>query len=254
MNSIAKPVIAAPGRDAHKYSRGMVVVIQGAMPGAGMLAARAAMRAGAGYVVLAGRSPDIPGPDALVRRQVDGLEALLDDGRIGALVIGPGLGVEPEWLVSVLESAHPLVIDGDALSSAIVGSVTQRRALTILTPHGAEFDRMFGTGTGTKIENTLAASAVTGAWIVHKGADTVIASPSGDYWLETAASPWLSTAGTGDVLAGLIAARLAATGDATASVEGVWLHTRMADLAGPAFIADDLIDIIPHAIAECLAS
>jgi len=248
------PVIAAPERDAHKYSRGMVVVIQGAMPGAAMLAARAAMRSGAGYIVLAGRTPDTPGPDALVRRRIEELDTLLADDRIGALLIGPGLGEEPGWLAAAVVSGHPLVIDGDALTRAIVRPVTQRRALTILTPHAAEFDRMFGEHAGTKIDRTLAASAATGSWIVHKGADTVIASPSGAFWAETDASPWLSTAGTGDVLAGLIAGRLAVTGEAGAAAEGVWLHTRIAALAGPAFIADDLIDRIPQAIAQCLAS
>jgi NAD(P)H-hydrate repair Nnr-like enzyme with NAD(P)H-hydrate dehydratase domain len=154
--------------------------------------------------------------------------------------------------VAVLASERPLVIDGDALTNSIVESVTRRRALTILTPHTAEFDRMFGPSPEPKADRTIAAATVTGAWIVHKGADTVVASPRGGCWIETETSPWLSTAGTGDVLAGLIAARLAVTGKGEAAIEGVWLHTRVADLAGPAFIADDLIAFIPQAIAECL--
>lgn len=252
MSSLPRPSIVPPFRDAHKYSRGMVAVVQGVMPGAAMLAARAAMHGGAGYVVLAGRAPDSPGPDALVRRRIDTLGQLLNDHRIGAVVIGPGLGVEPAWLTEALESACPLVLDGDVLTREIVEPVTRRRALTILAPHAAEFDRMFGTSLAPKVERTQAAARATGAMIVHKGAETVIASPQGAHWVESEGSPWLSTAGTGDVLAGLIAARLAVRGDHHAAVEGVWLHTRVAALAGPAFIADDLIALIPQAIAECL--
>jgi hydroxyethylthiazole kinase-like uncharacterized protein yjeF len=232
----------------------MVAVVQGAMPGAAMLAARAAMHAGAGYVVLAGTAPEGPGPDALVRRRVDTLETLLDDSRVGALLIGPGLANQPAWLAAALVSDRPLVVDGDALTGPIVESITRRTALTILTPHAAEFDRMFGASPIAKTDRTIAAAAKTGAWIVHKGADTVVASPDGVCWFENEASPWLSTAGTGDVLAGLIAARLAVTGKGEATIEAIWLHTRIAHLAGPAFIADDLIAFIPQAIAECLQS
>lgn len=252
MSSIVRPVMAPPAREAHKYSRGMVAVIQGAMPGAAMLAARAAMHAGAGYVVLAGRAPEGAGPDALVRRRLETLTPLLDDHRVGALLIGPGLGEESAWLAAALASERPLVVDGDALTPSILDSMAGRRAPTILTPHAAEFDRMFDASPQAKSERTMAAASKSGAWIVHKGADTVIASPGGDFWTESGASPWLSTAGTGDVLAGLIAARLAVTGHPEAAIEGVWLHSRIADLAGPAFIADDLIALIPQAIAECL--
>ena len=252
MSTLPLPVIVPPLRDAHKYSRGMVAVVQGEMPGAAMLAARAAMHGGAGYVVLAGRTPESPGPDALVRRRIERLGPLLDDRRLGAVVVGPGLGDEPSWLTEALESACPLVLDGDALTLEIVEPVARRRALTILTPHAAEFDRLFGTSSASKVERTIAAAHATGATIVHKGAETVIASPQGAHWVESEGSPWLSTAGTGDVLAGLIAARLAVRGDLDAAVEGVWLHTRIAALAGPAFTADDLIALIPQAIAECL--
>jgi hydroxyethylthiazole kinase-like uncharacterized protein yjeF len=254
MTRIARPVIVPPARDAHKYSRGMVVVVQGEMPGAAMLAARAAMHGGAGYVVLAGRAPDGPGPDALVRRRIDMLDSLLEDERVGALLIGPGLGDEPIWLAAAIASERPLVIDGDALTPSILEGITGRPAVTILTPHAGEFDRMFGPSAQPKAERTVAAAETTGAWIVHKGAETVITSPSGDVWTESNASPWLSTAGTGDVLAGLIAARLACSGAEGAPPEAVWLHTRIAELAGPAFIADDLIAHIPHAMAECLAN
>ena len=254
MSTLPQPRIVPPGRDAHKYSRGMVVVVQGAMPGAAMLTARAAMHGGAGYVLLAGRAPDGPGPDALVRRCVETLTAMLEDPRLGAVVIGPGLGDEPDWLEEAIASRRSLVLDGDALSRATMQRLATRDAVTVLTPHAAEFERMFGASTRTKPERTIDAARATGATVVHKGAETVIASPGGEHWVVNESSPWLSTAGTGDVLAGLIAARLAATGDAEGVAQAVWLHCRIAALAGPAFIADDLIASIPKAIAECLVN
>ncbi|UIJ43622.1 NAD(P)H-hydrate epimerase [Sphingomonas cannabina] len=244
--TIARPRLAAPEPGAHKYSRGMVGVIAGAMPGAARLAARAAMRC-AGYVVLAGAEG---GPDALVHREV---EDLFDDERIGALVIGPGLGGGGSGLLDkAIASDRALVLDGDALSilgNDAVDRLRARQAPTVLTPHSGEFTRMFGEGEGGKIERTLAAAGASGCTIVHKGADTVIASPGGSVVVEAAAPSWLASAGTGDVLAGLVAGRIAAGGSAE---EAVWLHARAAEIVGPALIADELIDALPRAIAECL--
>lgn len=249
MIRIERPRIAPPPREAHKYSRGMVAVVAGAMPGAAMLAARAAMHGGAGYVVLAGRDPPMGRPDALVRRLLDNLAPLLADERIGALVLGPGLGDEPEWVEAALASLRPLVLDGDALTTAI----RPRGPPTIITPHSGEFARVFGEGEGDKVARTLAAAQCSGAVMVHKGADTVIASPDGRVALNDDAPSWLATAGTGDVLAGLVGARLAAgVAPFEAACEAVWLHARAAELAGPALIADDLIPLIRLAIAECL--
>lgn len=244
--TIARPRLAAPESGAHKYSRGMVGVIAGAMPGAAHLAARAAMRC-AGYVVLAGAEG---GPDALVHRDAEGL---LGDERIGALVVGPGLGDGGSDLLDMaIASDRALVLDGDALSilgNGVADRLRIRRAPTVLTPHSGEFTRMFGEGEGDKIERTLAAARASGCTIVHKGADTVIASPGGSVAVEAAAPSWLASAGTGDVLAGLVAGRIAAGGSAE---EAVWLHARAAEIAGPALIADELIDALPQAIAECL--
>lgn len=253
------PVFAPPRDDAHKYSRGMVAVLAGAMPGAARLAARAAQAAGAGYVVLAGDRLQ-PGPlDAIVQRQVarsDDLSALLEDARIGAFVIGPGLGRD-DWakvmVKTALASARGLVIDGDALSiigGAIADRLQGREAATYLTPHSGEFDRLFGAGEGNKIERTIAAARATGATIVHKGQDTVIARPSGEVRVAAGASSWLSTAGTGDVLAGLVAARHAGNDGSGAGETGVWLHGRAAALAGASFSADALVDAIGPALAS----
>ena len=255
-----RPKLSAPGPHDHKYSRGMVAVVEGAMPGAARLSAGAALAGGAGYVTLAGTDPS-GGPDALVRRLVDGADALVDflaDERIDALLIGPGLGRErraENMLKAAMACAHPLVLDGDALSllGRGVGRWLQGRAAPAwLTPHSGEFDRMFEID-GSKIDRTLAAAAETGATVIHKGADTVIASPQGQVRVLAGATPWLSTAGTGDILAGILAARVAGGARGIEAAEAaVWLHARAAALAGPAFIADALIGHVPGAISECL--
>lgn len=255
---IERPLFHPPTAADNKYTRGLVCVLGGAMPGASRLAARAAMHAGAGYVILATPMVQHGLPDALVTRTLDDPANLLADDRIAALLIGPGLGRDDRaraWLDVVIAGSHPLVLDGDALT--LLGTdaaprIAARAAPTILTPHSGEFDRMFP-GTGDKAARTEQAATASRATIVHKGAETVIA---GDFATVTSrdASPWLSTAGTGDVLAGLVAARLARRGATPrdAATEAVWLHGRVAALAGSAFIADDLIPLIPGAIAECL--
>ncbi|HVJ02436.1 MAG TPA: NAD(P)H-hydrate dehydratase [Sphingomonas sp.] len=259
--TVARPRLGMPGVHSHKYSRGLVAVIEGTMPGAARLAARAAMAGGAGYVVLAGNRPWSDGPDALVRREVHSSENLAEFlawDRVDAVVLGPGLGRDRRaeaFLRTAFAAPKPLVVDGDALT-LLGDSAAQwlgtRTAPTWLTPHGGEFERMFA-GDGSKIDHTLAAAAATRATILHKGADTVIASPRGEVRVLAGASPWLSTAGTGDVLAGLLAAQVAQGGKGLApAAAAAWLHARAAQLAGPAFIADELIGHIPEALAECL--
>jgi ADP-dependent NAD(P)H-hydrate dehydratase / NAD(P)H-hydrate epimerase len=258
--TLARPKLEAPATRSHKYSRGLVAVIEGAMPGAARLAARAAMAGGAGYVVLAGDRVWSDGPDALVRREVrsgEDLAEFLAWDRIDAVVLGPGLGRDRRaeaYLRAAFAAPKPLVVDGDALTLLGTGAprwLETRTGPTWLTPHSGEFDRMFA-GEGSKIDRTAAAAAETRATILHKGADTVIASPKGEVRVLAGASPWLSTAGTGDVLAGLLGARVAKVGKGAAASESAWLHARAAQLAGPAFIADDLIKYISEAYDECL--
>lgn len=250
--ALGRPGIRAPSAADHKYTRGLVAVVAGRMPGAAALAAIAAARSGAGYVLLLGSSTDRL-PHAIVRRRYSP-EALADD-RIGALLIGPGLGRD-EAAVAKLDAAlacpRPLVLDGDALHLLDSDRLRARSAPTILTPHAGEFAELFGEGAGGKIVQAQAAARRTGATIVYKGADTVVARPDGQARVASAPT-WLSTAGTGDTLAGLAAALLAGEQDpfATASA-AVWLHAEAARRAGPAFIADDLADTLPQAIAACL--
>lgn len=252
--TILRPTIAAPARDAHKYSRGLIAVLGGAMPGAARLAARAALSAGAGYVVLTGDEAGQGGPDALVRRTDP--QVLLDDDRLAAILVGPGLGRDDNartLLDMALAGTSPLVIDGDALSllgQAGPERIAARTAPTWLTPHEGEFARMFGDRHGNKIDRTREAALQARATIVHKGPDTVIACPQGTAIVSTHGPSWLSTAGTGDVLAGTLAARLRPGGTGAAE-QAVWLHGRAARLAGPAFVADALIDHLGQAIAEC---
>jgi ADP-dependent NAD(P)H-hydrate dehydratase / NAD(P)H-hydrate epimerase len=253
VRTILQPRLTTPGASSHKYSRGMVAIVGGAMPGAAQLAAEAAMRI-AGYVVLTRHSGG--GPAALVHR--DWL-SIASDAHIGALLIGPGLGRGADAqaaLERALGSVHPLVLDGDALtlmSPSTIPNFTRRATPVILTPHAGEFDRLFGAGAGSKIDRARAASAACGATIIFKGADTVIAAPDGRIMVSLTGSSWLASAGTGDVLAGIVAALLSTRLGPFASAEaGVWLHGEAARLAGPSFIADDLARLIPAAIATCL--
>jgi ADP-dependent NAD(P)H-hydrate dehydratase / NAD(P)H-hydrate epimerase len=257
--TVSRPKLAAPGSRAHKYSRGLVVVVEGDMPGAARLAAHAAMAGGAGYTILAGADVAAGGPDALVRHRVangDDLADFLTESRIGAVVVGPGLGRDRRaegLLKAALNANLPLVLDGDALSllgKSASAWLQRRTAATWLTPHSGEFERMFE-GEGSKIDQTLAAASESRVTVIHKGADTVIASPRGEVRVLAQSSSWLSTAGTGDVLAGTLAAQVAA-GNKDAAEAAVWLHARAAALAGPAFIADALPMHLPQAISECL--
>jgi hydroxyethylthiazole kinase-like uncharacterized protein yjeF len=258
LHEIARPRLPAPTADDHKYSRGFVAVHGGAMPGAAALAASAAARAGAGYVrILADER--IAGVPSSVVQSPGRPWSPLDDPRIGARVIGPGLGTDGEaWpaLQAALASDAPVVLDADALNLFAregVGHLHGAAAVPILTPHSGEFERLFPTSFGSKVERTRAAAAAAQAVVVHKGADTVVAAPDGRAGIASAASAWLATAGTGDVLAGIIAAIRARDCDSfEAACAGVWLHGRAAELAGPGLIADDLLDRLPEALASCI--
>ena len=253
--TMSRPWVAEPQSFSHKYSRGMVVVIGGEMPGASSLAAEAAMHAGAGYVLLFGETAGPP--HALVRRSwsttnlATAISGKSRDHTV--IVVGPGFGNDgtaAEKLEGAIATGAPLVIDGDALrmlDDAAFARFKQRPVMAgyalqpvVLTPHAGEFKAVFGDWSGSKIEATRKAALRSGATVVFKGADTVIAYPNGDTRTAVASSPWLSTAGTGDVLAGTIGAMLAAT--ALHKVEAaVWMHNEATRRLGGAFIADDLV-------------
>ncbi|GAO38382.1 hypothetical protein SCH01S_15_00070 [Sphingomonas changbaiensis NBRC 104936] len=247
---IGRPALRPPSPQDHKYTRGLVAVIGGAMPGASELAALGAAHAGAGYVLLLEAEPRFGQPHAIVRRVAADLAKALADQRIGALVVGPGLGRDADAgkaLQAAIESGRALVIDGDALHLLGPRRLT---APAILTPHEGEFRALFpDVKHASKVERARAAAARSGAVIVYKGADTVVAAPDRRAALAGEASVWLSTAGTGDVLAGAIGAMLArGLAPFEAAQAGVWLHGEAARRAGKAFLADDLA----RHLSDCL--
>ena len=252
---LSRPSLSAPAADAHKYRRGLLAVIAGAMPGAALLAAEAAQGAGAGYVKLLSPT-DVAGPADLVTDSGSLSEALLDI-RINALLIGPGLGRDGharERLVEALASDIPAVIDADAL--VLLGSrqLAERSAPLIATPHEGELvslERAFELdGSAAKPERAAVLARASGMIVVAKGPDTVIAAPDGRLICTPRASSWLSVAGTGDVLAGTIASRLANGADPfAAACEGVWLHGEAARSCPRAFSAAMLAASIRNAYA-----
>ncbi len=236
------PELSYPNASSHKYTRGLVAVIAGSMGGAAELAARAAQRSGAGYVRLIGSSLPPSAPWSLVRQGWrDGVP--LADPRIGAVVIGCGLGAGDVAQVkfdAALACGKPLVIDADALALLPDAPLT---APAILTPHSGEFAHLAPDLTGSKIDRTRALAARAGAVVIHKGADSVIAAPDGRVAITPQGPAWLASAGTGDVLAGICGAMLARGLEPfEAAQAAVLLHHRAAERAGPGLIADDLID------------
>ncbi|MFM5915308.1 MAG: NAD(P)H-hydrate dehydratase [Chakrabartia godavariana] len=250
---ISRPQLVAPTAIDHKYTRGLVTIVSGEMKGAARLVATAAARSGAGYVVLAGDEDGDGTPLSIVHRPV---AVALADARSSAIVIGPGLGrssAGEALVMQALETARPIVIDADGLHLIRPGQIARHAAPVVLTPHKGEFDAMFGTLPGSKIDQALAAATASGATVIFKGADTVVASPDGRVGLSAPSSAWLSSAGTGDVLAGIVGTMLARGLDPhAAACAAVWLHTRAAHIAGPALLADDLCLHLPAALAETL--
>ncbi|WP_324743167.1 NAD(P)H-hydrate dehydratase [Tsuneonella sp. CC-YZS046] len=255
---VNKPRLAAPDVDAHKYSRGLVAVAGGVMPGAALLAGEAAMRGGAGYVKLLADSPPAHRPIDLVANDQP-LEIALEDPRISALLIGPGLGrqnASRERLLTALARDCPTVLDADALVLLRPEMLAGRKAPVIATPHEGELEKLcafFSVDAESKLSAARDLARASGMAIVAKGPDTIIAAPDGRLSLARPATSWLSIAGTGDVLAGLLVSRLASGRDAFAAAsEAVWLHGEAARLVRPPFTASDLAGHISAAIANCL--
>ncbi|MEL1250124.1 NAD(P)H-hydrate dehydratase [Aurantiacibacter gilvus] len=254
------PQLAAPAPDAHKYSRGLLVVLAGEMPGAAVLAARAAQHGGAGYVkVFAGEDDErFPVPPDLV---VDhgSLFDLVRDHRIDAFLVGPGLGRSDEAqarLDWVLACDLPTVVDADALALLEPQMLEEREWPIVATPHAGELDAMansFGVAGLDRAEQAIELAEGIEGVMVAKGPDTLIAAQGSSLAIMPPATSWLSTAGTGDVLAGLIASRLACgVNPRKAAEQGCWLHALAARKAGPTFTAGQLIEQVPAAYAELM--
>ncbi len=256
---------------AHKYSHGHALVLAGHVgkAGAARLAARGTLRIGAGLVTLccppAGLLENAAHLDAIMlralRNEVD-LAEILQDGRIAALCLGPGMGTAPREAALVqaaLDSAVPLVLDADALSLLAADPALRDRlhAGCVVTPHMGEFARLcpglaseLASGGRTRIEIVQDAARMLGCSVLLKGAATVIASPSGELALNSAlydrAAPWLATAGAGDVLAGIITGLIAqGASPFEAACSAAWLHVEAARQIGPGLIAEDLAEQLP---------
>jgi hydroxyethylthiazole kinase-like uncharacterized protein yjeF len=260
-----------PRAGGHKYSRGHAVVVSGGLitTGAPRLAARAALRAGAGLVTIASPREALAihaaANTAVMVRPVDGagdLTAFLSDRRFNAVVLGPGGGVGAamrEQVLAALDGPRAVVLDADALTSfagegapALFAAIARRNEqATVLTPHEGEFARLFGSRLhdvekSSKLEKAMAAAEASGATVLLKGADTVVAQPAGRAAINANAPPWLASAGTGDVLAGFVAGLLAQGMPAfEAAAAAVWLHGEAATAAGMGMISEDLSETLP---------
>jgi hydroxyethylthiazole kinase-like uncharacterized protein yjeF len=243
-HEIEAPVLPPLNSDGHKYTRGLVHCLAGKMPGAIALAAAAAARAGAGYVRVSTSRVIDNLPSAIVQTDT----AALDDPRIGCILVGPGMGDIPQLLTLALTAKAPKVIDADALGH--VGEPERLKGQdAILTPHEGEFRRLFGEIEGTKADRALEAARRSGAVVVYKGPDTLVASPDGRLGFAPTAPAWLASAGTGDVLSGMVATmRARGMPSFDAARAAVSLHGRAAEIAGPQMIADDLVAAIPKAL------
>lgn len=253
-----------PRLDAHKYQRGHVLVVGGAlMTGAARLSAMAAARVGAGLVTVAApESAWAVYASALTSIMVhivndaSQFADVLADERKNAIVIGPGAGVSEttkEYVLAALASHRPVVLDADAISifgahpqtlfDAVVGPC-------VLTPHDGEFGRLFD-AQGSKLDKARQAARQSGAVVVMKGSDTVIASSDGRVIINTNAPPDLATGGTGDVLSGLIAGLMAQGMEAfPAAAAAVWLHGQAAQVFGPGLMSEDLPRILPRILRQ----
>ncbi len=243
---IGTPSLPALDLGGHKFSRGLVHALAGTMPGAIALAANAAARAGAGYVRVSTSRPI----EALLTSVVQVDDAQVNDERIDCLLVGPGLGDIPQVLTLAMTSRAPKVIDADGITH-LGDPARLHRQDAIITPHEGEFVRLFGQIDGTKPDRALEAARRSGAVVVYKGPDTLVASPDGRLGFAPPAPAWLASAGTGDVLSGIIAAmRAQGMNSFDAACAGVWLHGRAAEVAGPGLVADDLVAAIPETLAQ----
>jgi ADP-dependent NAD(P)H-hydrate dehydratase / NAD(P)H-hydrate epimerase len=242
-HEIGRPFLPELDPAGHKYDRGWCIASPAyARRDRPCSDRRGAL--GAGYVRIS-TSREIHGlPSAVV--QTD--KAEINDERIGCLLVGPGMGDIPQLLTLALTSRAPKVIDADAIGQ--VGEPERLRGQNaILTPTRASSGKLFGTLEGSKAERALEAARQSDSVIVYKGPDTLVAAPDGRLGFAPPAPAWLATAGTGDVLAGMIAAMVArGMPPFEAACAAVWLHGRAAELAGPDMIADDLLASIPAAL------
>jgi len=263
---------------SHKYRHGHAVAVSGPAwsTGAIRLSAVSALRAGAGLVTVASPRDALPVHaahlTAVMLRESEtpaDLERMLADRRMSAVLVGPGCGVGPAtWARAAvcLASGAATVLDADALTvfadapdelRCAIGERADRSV--VLTPHEGEFSRLFKylgeeADSDSKLERCRAAARDMEATVILKGADTVVASPDGRASIAANAPPWLATAGSGDVLAGILLGLLAQYMPAfEAASAAVWLHGESAAAFGPGLIAEDLPGLLPQVLSRLLA-
>lgn len=252
----------------HKYDHGYAIVIGGnVMTGASRLAARAARRAGAGLLRIAAPASVVPlyaaeMPGAFVQalETTPDLDDLLADPRRNGVLIGPGAGVGAVTcarVLAILASGKAVVLDADALTSfehdpaALLAAIRGAGGPVVLTPHDGEFGRIFKNIGGSRLARARAAAAESGAMVILKGADTVVAAPDGRAAIASNAPPWLATGGSGDVLAGFVLGLLVQKMPAwEATCAAVWLHGEAGRVLGRGLIAEDLPEALPPILAD----
>jgi hydroxyethylthiazole kinase-like uncharacterized protein yjeF len=259
-----------PKPEGHKYARGHAVIVSGPAysTGAARLGARGALRVGAGLVTVASPRDAIKVNAAqltaiMVREANDAraLANLLADERKNAVLIGPGILVgerTKELVFAALASNAAVVLDADAITSfsddakRLFAAIRSRKAPVIMTPHDGEFARLFGDiRAASKLERAREAAARSGAVILLKGSDTVVAAPDAIASVNATTSQWLATAGSGDVLGGMVAGLLAQRMTAfQAASAAVWLHGSAAKAFGPGLIAEDIPEMLPGVLRD----
>jgi ADP-dependent NAD(P)H-hydrate dehydratase / NAD(P)H-hydrate epimerase len=263
--TILAPVLTPPPADTHKYARGAAVVVSGPAlrTGAARLSAEAALAVGAGLVTIVGNPAALAEHaahvTAIMLRERDAEFSVIDD-RVRALLIGPGAGVSDELVqdVATLLMRHiPIVLDADALTAFSVKPEMLFAMLhdqAVLTPHEGEFARLFpDLSLDDRAKAASDASVRAGAVVLLKGAETAIAAPDGRYAINYHASSWLATAGSGDVLAGLICGLLAQGNSAfDAAAIACWLHGDIGVRAGPGLTADAMTGHLPLVLRSIL--
>ena len=266
-------LLRGPTADGHKYDRGHAVVFSGgaSKTGAARMAAMAALRTGAGLVTVfsPGSALQVNAAHltAIMLRRCNNtaeLQAHLEDERLSVFVLGPGFGagdLAREHALAVLAARRSLVLDADGLTAfaeqpdALFDAVLGTGAPIVLTPHGGEFRKLFADIAAddslSKPGKARAAAARFGAVVILKGADTVIAAPDGRVAINENGTPWLATAGSGDVLAGIVAGLLSQKLPVfEAAAAAVWMHGKAAEIFGPGLIAEDLPGLLPQVYRE----
>ncbi len=245
-----------PQPDGHKYDRGHLLVAGGAaMTGAARLVSGAGRRAGAGLTTIIAPDAALPiyrsDQPGVIVQPISEWTALMGDKRRNAVVIGPGLGIGTDAVrltLTALAAGKACVVDADALTSFASDpkALWQADGIKILTPHDGEFARLFSYQ-GDRLVRARAAARESGAIVLLKGSDTVIAAPDGRAAITVTAPPTLATGGSGDVLAGLIGGLVAQHMDPfQAACAAAWMHGAAAKVGGPGLIAEDLIEAMPQ--------